>query len=126
MNMAALLLGLVLVGTALYLVASPLFRPVPEGAWEEETDERAALKRDKESVFTTLGEIEFDYQMKKLSPEDYQALKNMYKRRAVYVLKAEEESRTVGSGMDRASLEAEVEREIEAEIEAELAEETKK
>jgi hypothetical protein len=46
----------------------------------------------REVVFSALGEIEFDYQMKKLSDEDYQELKEGYQSKALAVLEAEDQS----------------------------------
>lgn len=45
----------------------------------------------KELLFTALGEIEFDYRMKKLSDEDYHELKEGYQREALVVLEHEDE-----------------------------------
>lgn len=73
------------------------------------------LEQNKEAIFTTLGEIEFDYQMKKLSAEDYEELKNKYKRHAAYVLKQEDSELSVVNHEIK-----EVEREIEEEIKKEV------
>ncbi len=117
MQAVALLLGLILVAVTVYLIAMPLVKPEQETQgpeWEvEET-----IEREKESIFTTLGEIEFDYQMNKLSDEDYEQLRNQYRRHAVEVLKAEE---TVPQpGPKQGAVSVDLEKEIEAEIEAEI------
>lgn len=44
----------------------------------------------KELLFSALGEIEFDFRMKKLSDEDYQELKADYQREALAVLDQED------------------------------------
>lgn len=72
----------------------------------------------KELIFSTLGEIEFDYHMDKLSREDYQELKNNYAHMAVEVLKAENSNI---HAEDDISLSKYNLQEIEAEIEKELA-----
>ncbi len=44
----------------------------------------------KELLFSALGEIEFDYRMKKLSDDDYQQLKQEYQKQALTVLDQED------------------------------------
>lgn len=121
MDFLTLVVGLVLVVIIAYLVGYPLVCAEPElSGVEPEWEEEEQLEKQREVVFTTLGEIEFDYQMGKLSQADYEALSREYKRQAVQVL--QEEERDVGGPSSGVSLEAEVEKEIEAEIERELAE----
>lgn len=108
----------------LFLVGFPLIRkdkPNRDKWWEEELV--SDLEKDKEAIFTTLNEIEFDYRMKKLAEEDYQILKEKYQRLAVQVLK-EEETHQVGAltreEEDRATVSKVSKADVEAEIEAEL------
>lgn len=71
---------------------------------------------DREIIMSTLGEIEFDYHMNKLSQEDYEKLKNIYSGAAISLLHSEEAlipSKTVSP-----NLEAAIEAEIEAELQA--------
>ncbi|MDA8211662.1 MAG: hypothetical protein M0021_07295 [Clostridia bacterium] len=109
----------------LFLVGFPLIRKdkaTGDKWWEEELV--SDLEKDKEAVFTTLNEIEFDFQMKKLSEEDYQILKEKHQRLAVQILKEEEaqqvnalareEGRAVVSEARKADVEAEIEAELEA------------
>lgn len=120
MDPLTLVVGLALVAVVAYLVGYPLVRVEPEpSGLESEWDEEEQLEKRREAIFTTLGEIEFDYQMGKLSQADYEALSREYKRQAVQVL--QEEERELEGSSPGGSLEAEVEREIEAEIERELA-----
>ncbi len=44
---------------------------------------------EKDLLMNTLSEIEFDYQMKKLSEEDYHSLKNSYAKAALAILDKE-------------------------------------
>ena len=72
----------------------------------------------KDLILGTLGEIEFDYQMNKLSKEDYQALKNNYSQIAVDILQAEESSSLVKDNLTHSKynlkdIESEIERELE-------------
>lgn len=119
MDAAVVLFGAVVTVVPLYLIAWPVFRPAAEAPGEE--DESGTLAQAKDSVFTTLGELEFDHHMKKLSDEDYQALQQTYRRQAVALLKAEEAEEAARAGAAAGEREADLRREIEAEIEAELA-----
>jgi len=102
----------VTLGLAVVFIGLPLLR-------NDEVEEELVLTEgdprelEKEKVFTTLNDIEYDYQMKKLSESDYQELKNRYSKRAIEFMKEEEELGLYG--------ENNVEAEAEAEIEAELA-----
>ncbi|GAW93738.1 hypothetical protein [Calderihabitans maritimus] len=118
-----ILLGLIIVGVPVFLIGYPLIKKEePSYRKVRYSDEEDSLEKQKESVFTTLGEIEFDYQMKKLSEEDYQFLKNMYKRQAINILKAqeEEEMSLLDQELESDELEAQIEKEIELEIEREV------
>ncbi|MFZ3171363.1 MAG: hypothetical protein WA118_05225 [Carboxydocellales bacterium] len=76
----------------LFLVGFPLFRKAKTTGddkwWEEELV--SELEKDKATVFTNLNEIEFDFQMNKLSEDDYQILKEKHQRLAIQILKEEE------------------------------------
>ena len=101
-------LSVILALIALAMVSYPLFRG------SSDTDELAgdflgnSTGPDKEIIMSTLGEIEFDYHMKKLSQEDYLDLKNTYSGAAVEILKSEEQNSLTSD------LEAEIEMEIRA------------
>lgn len=71
----------------------------------------------KDLILGTLGEIEFDYHMDKLSKEDYQTLKNNYAHIAVEVLKAENSNNHAKDDINLSKYNLQV---IEAEIEKEL------
>jgi hypothetical protein len=95
------------------LIVFPLLRPTKIN--RNITDEIPwDVLTEKDTILTTLNEIEFDYQMQKLAEDDYLFLKNKYKQMAMEILKAEEELLS----LDDASNE-EINA-IEAEIEVEL------
>ncbi len=91
----SLITGLVLGAMVLYLIGYPIVT-------EEEIDiveyrERVNTLEDdielrKEAIFSELGEIELDYQMNKLSEDDYKELKGRLQKLAVEVMKEEEAS----------------------------------
>ena len=114
-----ILLEILVVAVAVWLVAAPLLK--------EETAPRYALEmddaeREKESIFTTLGEIEFDYRMQKLEEDDYESLRRKYRSKAVSILKEEENEQLQGmdDSLNDAKLEEEIAKEIEKEIEKEI------
>jgi hypothetical protein len=67
------------------------------------------LNSEKESLYTALNDIEFDYGLGKLSREDYDDLKRDYKAKAASVLKQID---AIGEGQHSPGLEDELEKEI--------------
>jgi hypothetical protein len=87
----ALILGVLVVGVTLYLVAEPFIFAEPrqlKGHAEQAVGE--TMEQKKEALFITLGEIELDYRMGKLSDEDYQELQAVYRPQAAALLQQEE------------------------------------
>lgn len=113
--------GIVLVlALVAFLVAWPLVRTEKPGYRELLPEEgEDLLTRDKEAVFTTINEIEFDYKMNKLSEDDYEILKNQYKHKALEILQ-EEESAGLATDSPGVKQQAKAEADIEDEIEEEL------
>lgn len=58
-------------------------------------DKSIPLEERKRSIYKALGEIEFDYKMNKLSEKDYKRFSNMYRKKAVDLLKSEEKQSAV-------------------------------
>lgn len=116
------LFSTVLALVVLFLVGYPLFRGY-SGRGFSEAEPSRSLVNEKEVIMSTLGEIEFDYHMKKLSEEDYHTLKHTYASAAVEIFKAQDEMAVKGKTKDKTkgrTAEANVAA-IEREIEAELA-----
>ncbi len=60
-----------------------------EGSGSHGPDNREeALQQSKENVYAAIKEMDFDYQMGKLSEDDYQHLKSQYKNKAVEILQS--------------------------------------
>lgn len=92
----------------LFLILSPLFK------WEAfltPNSKEPDVMQTKESLLTTLNEIEFEYKMDKISHNDYKSLKRQYEIEIASLMKKEEQQ--IESNVDK-GLMAEVEREIEA------------
>src|SRR5213080_2266099 len=99
----------VLILGCLFLVISPLFK------WDSYLKLNVNgedLAHTKETLLSTLNEIEFEYKMDKISNVDYKNLKKQYEEQ-IAVLMKEEEEQLVKQPVDT-DLMAEVEREIEA------------
>lgn len=115
-----ILIGLALTVLVLAFIGYPLLRPA-EGAAvcpiAKDDYELPDLEKEKDVVFSTLNEIEYDYQMNKLSGQDYNELKNEYTQKAVLLLKEEDSE----AGEVYGAIEREVEAELEAEIKDEIA-----
>jgi hypothetical protein len=111
-----------------FLVGYPLFRKVQEETFVAVKPTKATKAADEKAIImSTLGEIEFDYRMNKLSEEDYQSLKHTYSGAAVALMKAEEEGPVKTKGkVSKVKPKAKdtvisAKSEIEQEIEADLA-----
>lgn len=78
---------IILAITAL-IISLPFFHEEKE---EEETafqpNRKDQLLSEKESLYATIKELDFDHEMGKLSDEDYEQLKNEYTSKALVVLK---------------------------------------
>lgn len=119
MNLEFLIIGLIMAAVSAYLIGEPFFRPQVEDVLDK-WDVVSATATDRDSVFVTLGEIEFDYRMQKLTQDDYQSLKNNYQRQAVAVIKQdrpEPADQTLPADADNDDLEQQIEREIALEME---------
>lgn len=115
------ILGMLIVLVALYFIAAPFLsenEPMPAAAIPKDED---GFEKQKESVFTTLNELEFDFRMKKISEDDYRVLKNKYKSQAISVLKSEEDLDTL-IGRKQIRIDAEMAKKLENEIETQVAE----
>lgn len=100
---------------SLYFITRPLFS-YDLDEYEIEKSEEI----DRETIFLTLNELEFDFRSGKLSKNDYERLNNKYKMLATSVLKKEEDNLLIknspGKIQDDAILrkaEATAEKEIE-------------
>jgi len=77
----------IIVGLSGYFLLTPFFRKHfgVEAAFSSNGHQE--LTHEKQLLLSEVREIEFDYQMGKLSEEDYQTLTHEYKLRAAKVLK---------------------------------------
>jgi len=119
-----LFLGFVLLLITLGLVGIPLLRGQEgeEALYEEFFgEERDGLESSKEALYAALSELEYDYQMGKMSEEDYQRMRRELTVKVAAIIEREEkEGLTVVSdyeGLDDAELRRKVDEEIDAEIE---------
>jgi hypothetical protein len=109
-SILSLVFTTVLALVCFFLILSPLFK------WEAYltfTANDQDLSVTKESLLTTLNELEFDYKMDKISPSDYKSLKKQYEEQVAILMK--EEAQTADKQVDQ-DIMAEVEKEIEAQL----------
>jgi len=80
-------------------VSQPLLRAKPENIFEDEFEETPIqyLLSRKDSIYTALKDIEFDYTTGKLSEEDYGALREKFTAEAADVLKEIDEAESAAS-----------------------------
>ena len=103
-----------LIAVALFITLMPLFSgkvPFTSGLKKEKPSKEAL----KEVVFTTLNELELEYQMGKVTKEDYEALKQKHEKEAADLMGIRE------SAANLESVDDEMMRQVEKEIEEELA-----
>lgn len=70
----------------LFLILAPLFK---WDAYLQQSEDSNAVSL-KESLFTTLNEIELDYKMDKMTEDDYKKLKKQYEIEISRIMKDEE------------------------------------
>jgi len=88
--MAAILFFIFLASVVSFYVVFPIIQARTQiGSWKEPSSNNYAsdLIERKEAIYAAIKDIEFDYQMGKLSKEDYQELRQQYKDDAVKLLK---------------------------------------
>ncbi len=88
--MAAILFFIFLASVVSFYVVFPIIQARAQiGSWKEPSSNNYAgdLIERKEAIYAAIKDIEFDYQMGKLSKEDYQELRQQYKDEAVKLLK---------------------------------------
>jgi len=89
MSAAAYVVGLVIVAAVAWFVSAPLVAGVAGGRTRIAADpERYRLEKEKDIAYGAIKEAEFDFQMGKLSPEDYGALRAKYEARALAAIEA--------------------------------------
>jgi hypothetical protein len=85
----AYLLGLAVVAGVAWFISSPLLGVVAVARARIATDpERYRLEKEKDLAYAAIKEAEFDFQMGKLSPEDYASLRAKYESRALAAIAA--------------------------------------
>jgi hypothetical protein len=109
-SIISIVLTAVLTLGCLFLILSPLFK------WDtylQFTSKGQDLSVTKESLLSTLNELEFEYKMDKISHADYKNLKKQYEEQVALIMKEEEQVSATYADKD---LLAEVEKEIEAQM----------
>jgi hypothetical protein len=110
MELISLLGAIVLAVAAFAFVMAPLWRRAGRPAEQPaEAPELTELVHERDVTLKTLRDLDFDYQLGKLSEEDYQALRAQYAVQGVAILQELDASLGVGS----ADLEEEIELEVQ-------------
>ena len=104
----ALLIALVLSLAALAFVVWPLLKPGPAPVIVED-DRLTELLGRKDAVMAAIKELKFDYNVGKLSEEDYKLYDGRLRRQAMGLLQQIEQVAPLSAGLD-AAMEAEVSR----------------
>ncbi len=86
-SIAVFLAGLAVILAVAVFVAAPLFGP-PEAAVAEAPSELDRWERQKRQALGAIKETELDYQMGKLSEEDFARMRQRFERQALDALAA--------------------------------------
>ena len=105
-------IGLVMLAGAIVIVGYPLIQKDIQHYKVKVAKNNPGYEQQKEIVMSAIGEIEFDFNMNKLSVDDYQELKALYKGKAVQLLKENDKV----SGINETDLVRKLEEEIEADL----------
>lgn len=81
-------LGIALTLLTILFVAYPLFRKTQSRISFANNHQHEDLLARKNDIYAAVRDIDFDYRMGKLSEEDYQSLREQYKREAVKIMQA--------------------------------------
>ena len=113
------MIGSILITLALVLLAAVFIaRPLIEGgekALTEEDRQLSASKAELEKVLASLQEMDMDYAMQKISPEDYQVGRMPLVSRGAGLMKVIDQLEGRGASADHPAV-SESESEIEAEV----------
>jgi hypothetical protein len=81
--------GLAIIAAVAWGIAAPLLRVTADAPAMEPADpERRRLEKQRDLAYAAIKEAEFDFQMGKLSSDDYAALRRTYEGRAIAALAA--------------------------------------
>lgn len=106
-------IGLIMLAGALVIVGYPLIqKDIQNLKVKTAKNKPLGYEQQKEIVMSTIGEIEFDFNMNKLTIDDYQELKAIYKEKAVRLLRDNDKV----SGIDEKDLVRRLEDEIEVDL----------
>ena len=106
-------IGLVMLAGALIIVGYPLIqKDIHNLKVRTAKNKPLSYEQQKEIVMSLIGEIEFDFNMNKLTVDDYQELKALYKEKAVRLLKDNDKV----SGVNEKELVSKLEEEIEFDL----------
>lgn len=80
--------------------------------FEVTTTRRDELTREKKALLKALKDLEFDHQMGKLSVADAESIRQLYRGRAIAIIKQLEALEDVGDSADAQSIRDQIEREL--------------
>src|SRR5688572_7921388 len=96
-SIISMILTAVLVLSCLFLVLAPLFK---WEAYAKFSTNQQDSTTEKEALYTTLNEIEFEYKMDKISESDYKSLKREYELEISKIIKSDEKKPVKTANMD--------------------------
>ncbi len=108
--MELVLVALLVIGIIAF-IAYPLFN-LPRGKFTESENEWDALIAQRDATYEALRDLDFDFQLGKLSKVDYDALRDKYKTRAAYILQQIDALAGANAGSNGKDAEVQIEAQV--------------
>lgn len=108
--MEIVLIALLVIGIIAF-IAYPLFRPA-RGKLAASENALDALIAQRDATYDALRDLDFDFQLGKLSKVDYDALRDKYKARAAYILQQIDTLTGMRVGTNGKDAEAQIEEQV--------------
>ena len=104
------LIALLVIGILVF-IAYPLFDP-RRGTFVESASVLDTLIAQRDATYDALRDLDFDFQLGKLSKVDYDTLRDKYKARAAYILQQIDALAGTGTGSNGKDAEAQIEDQV--------------
>jgi len=89
MSLVVYVAGLLLIAAVAWVAASPLFAPpAAKGSTEAQSPHRERWRRQKDEALAAIKDAEFDFQLGKLSEQDYRQLRARLEAQALEAMAA--------------------------------------
>ena len=126
MEAQSLIMGVILVALSIFFVLWPLFSVTREDETNALANRRNTLMEQREAIYATIRDLDFDYETGKLAEDIYRSQRNSWVERGVEVLRAVDQLKQqfseAGLNLDTTSISSNGgTQDVDAQIEAAIA-----